>query len=71
MSDCSEDDKMNTTLVKLPPGYSQMDSLDGVFGSWGKLMRIVQSHLNLARVTAMAVIQRSQNDIDSILSYFM
>jgi len=40
--------------VKLPSGYSQLDSLDGVFGTWGKLMRIVQCHLNLDRVSEVS-----------------
>jgi len=43
--------------VKLPSAYSQLDSLDGVFGTWGKLMRIVQSHLSLDWVIVIYVLK--------------
>jgi len=46
----SEDDKLATTVVKLPSGYSQLDCLEEVFGGWDKLMRIIQYHLSLDRV---------------------
>jgi len=51
----SEDDKLATSLVKLPSGYSQLDCLEGVFGGWGKLMQIILHHLSLDRVSVHCV----------------
>jgi len=52
----SEDDKLEATMLKLPSGYSsQLESLERVFGPWGKLLRIVQCHLKLDKVIVVSV----------------